>query len=153
VNGSTERCRDCNASGPCAAVAVSAINAVDVVTPYKSHDCDSRHTVDDDEDDDVGGGDGRRRLSSILSDGENSAVMSECHFSQPSNIAQSSEVLMSPPPLPPSVKKLHHSCSFRVSLIVDVIPVWFYLIEINDDYNASVSVMRDTCPLVFSELI
>jgi len=123
VNGSTERCRDCNASGPCAAVAISAIDAVDVVTPYKSHDCGSRHTVDDDDDDDgaVGGSGGHHRLSSILSDGENSAVMSECHCTQPSNIAQCSEALMSPLPLPPSVKNLHHSHSFRVSQIVDVI--------------------------------
>jgi len=121
-----EQSYNCNETGvSCASVAVSAINAVDAVTPWKSHLGSSNHfhevllsakphTTDDDND-------GHRRLSSILSDCESSlSITSEFlktppqQQQQPDNSQCCALPFTSPLP-PPSVAKMHRSCSFRVS--------------------------------------
>jgi len=110
--------------------ATSAISAMDVVNAYKSHDSDDQLSrmlessgrccaaaaADDDDDDvyddddDVGAGAGPR-LSSILSDCENSPTAPEGHVTHSSFVPSQSASMMSP-----ATNKQLHSSSFRVSL-------------------------------------
>ena len=102
--------------------AIAAVNTVNVGSANKSPDSDLlsravtssvRHCVDDDDDDDDDDGGGGHRLSSILSDCENSPMTSEGDVMHPSFLPSPTACMSSPLP-----NKRLLSSSFRVGLNV-----------------------------------
>jgi len=146
VTGQVSNCSD--VKGLCETSDVAAVSTVHMYSSHNSDDqlcqalmCFSRHTDDneddendandDDDDDDngsadddsVGNGDGRR-LSSILSDCENSPLTSDGHVTCSRHMSSFTTSVMSPLP-----NRRRLSSSFRVSLNTDIMPVGFILLK------------------------